>query len=248
MVIDKNGNEDIPRYLIYDIVIFEGNRIGELEFYPKRLTAIDVEIIRPRIDAMKEGRIIKEVEPFSVRAKSFFDISQSEYLLSDRFSSKLAHEPDGLVFQPSIDAYKFGKTPNVLKWKPLSMNSVDFLLQVVPETRAGYASQFVGNLMVQNRKELVKFGEIKCTRAVKALNGRIIECSFENNQWVLMRERTDKSFPNGYETAKAVFNSIRDPITKDNLLRYINHYAWKDPMPPPMFVPPIKKSKVGNHF
>ena len=46
------------------------------------------------------------------------------------------------------------------------------------------------------------FAQIRITKELKALNNKIIECTFDNNQWVFMRERTDKSYPNGYETAK----------------------------------------------
>jgi hypothetical protein len=52
---------------------------------------------------MKEGRIDKSSEPFSVRLKQFWDITQAGSLLSDKFSKMLSHEPDGLIFQPSID-------------------------------------------------------------------------------------------------------------------------------------------------
>lgn len=39
------------------------------------------------------------------------------------------------------------------------------------------------------------------TKALRDLDKKIIECKYENNQWVFMRERTDKSFPNAYKTA-----------------------------------------------
>lgn len=45
------------------------------------------------------------------------------------------------------------------------------------------------------------FAKIKYTKFLKDLDGKIIECKFENNSWVYMRERTDKSFPNSYNTA-----------------------------------------------
>ena len=44
-------------------------------------------------------------------------------------------------------------------------------------------------------------GEILYTKDIKELDNKIIECKYENNQWVFMRERTDKSFPNSYNTA-----------------------------------------------
>lgn len=46
---------------------------------------------------------------------------------------------------------------------------------------------------------------IKYTKMLKDMDDKIIECKFENNRWVFMRERTDKSFPNSYATAKGIF-------------------------------------------
>ena len=43
------------------------------------------------------------------------------------------------------------------------------------------------------------------TKALKHLDNKIIECKWENNQWVFMRERTDKSFPNAFKTAIGMF-------------------------------------------
>eukprot|EP00069_Balaena_mysticetus_P004784 bmy_17639T0 len=37
-----------------------------------------------------------------------------------------------------------------------------------------------------------------------------------------MRQRTDKSFPNAYNTAMAVCNSISNPVTKEMLFEFIN--------------------------
>lgn len=45
------------------------------------------------------------------------------------------------------------------------------------------------------------FAHIKYSKNLKELNNKIIECRFENNQWIYMRERTDKSYPNSYTTA-----------------------------------------------
>lgn len=46
------------------------------------------------------------------------------------------------------------------------------------------------------------FAAMKYTSQLKDLDNKIVECKFENNQWKYMRERTDKSFPNSYTTAK----------------------------------------------
>ena len=79
------------------------------------------------------------------------------------------------------------------------------------------------------------------TKELKQLNNKIIECKFDmqTNRWVLMRERTDKSFPNAYSTAEAVMKSITEPVTEQILLSFIDqnrqnrHDAHNDFRPPP---------------
>lgn len=48
---------------------------------------------------------------------------------------------------------------------------------------------------------------MKVTKEIKDLNNKIIECTMENNQWVYMRERADKSYPNSYNTAMGMLTS-----------------------------------------
>lgn len=97
---------------------------------------------------------------------------------------------------------------------------------------------------------------MKWTKAIKDLTNKIVECKFENGEWIFMRERTDKSFPNSLNTANgryqsalllnklvhlcceisAVCETIRNPITKEKLLGYIEAHRFVDDseaMPPP---------------
>ncbi|KAJ9574877.1 hypothetical protein L9F63_007940, partial [Diploptera punctata] len=235
MVIDKVNGLDIPRYLAYDIIKFEDCDVGKLEFYPVRLSCIDKEIVQPRHQAMKEGLIDKATEPFSVRLKQFWDITQAASLLSEKFSRMLSHEPDGLIFQPSKDHYVAGRCSEVLKWKPLSHNSVDFKLKIVTEEGDGLLRTKIGYLYVGGKDQ--PFAQMRYTSALKDLDNKIIECKFQDKQWIFMRERTDKSFPNSQNTALAVCNSILYPTTKEKLLNFIDQHRWtqndQDLMPPP---------------
>lgn len=45
MIIDKVDGQNIPRYLVYDVVAFEGFDIGKQPFYPNRLMLIEVSCI-----------------------------------------------------------------------------------------------------------------------------------------------------------------------------------------------------------
>ena len=46
------------------------------------------------------------------------------------------------------------------------------------------------------------------TKELKQYDNKIIECKFENNSWVFMRQRTDKSFPNAYNTALGEYDRL----------------------------------------
>lgn len=94
---------DIPRYLAYDIIYFEETDISKQPFYPDRLGCIQNEVINPRILGMEKGYINRAAEPFSVRKKEFWHVTQAASLLGEKFARTLSHEPDGLVFQPSKD-------------------------------------------------------------------------------------------------------------------------------------------------
>ncbi|XP_075213048.1 RNA guanylyltransferase and 5'-phosphatase mRNA capping enzyme [Lycorma delicatula] len=235
MVIDRHEGKDIPRYLVYDVIQCDGIDMSNNRFHPVRLTCIEIDIIKPRTKAMFEGLINKSSEPFSVRAKQFYPVEMAGSLLSEKFSRQLSHEPDGLIFQPTLDPYKAGQCAEVLKWKPASHNSVDFRLKIVREEGTGILPKTVGHLYVGGLSK--PFAVMKVNSTLKELNNKIIECRFENNSWVFMRERTDKSFPNSYNTASAVCLSIQNPVTKEHLLSVIDQYRYRDDdsfmMPPP---------------
>ncbi|TRY59183.1 hypothetical protein DNTS_032428 [Danionella cerebrum] len=243
MIIDKVNGQPVPRYLIYDIIKFNGQPVGQCDFN-RRLLCIEKEIISPRFEKMKLGQIDKAKEPFSVRHKQFFDIHVARKLLEGSFTSQVSHEVDGLIFQP-IGKYKPGRCDEILKWKPPSHNSVDFRLKITKVGGEGLIPQMVGLLFVGSYD--MPFAQMKITKELKQYDNKIIECTFVNNTWVFMRQRVDKSFPNSYDTAMAVCNSIQHPVTKEILLEFLDrcaqlhsrkHPADTELMPPP----PAKRS------
>lgn len=245
MVIDTNPKtgEKTPRYLIYDAVQIQGRDIIN-DTFQMRYERIMTDIICPRNAAIEKGLLNKQKEPFSVRRKDFWDANEhyTQKLLSESFQSKLCHEPDGLVFQPECDPYVPGRCDLVLKWKPPSHNSVDFKLKIVKKGGVGLLPTTEGDLYVGGLD--APFSTIKPTKGLKEYNNKIIECKYENNKWVFMRERTDKSFPNSYTTAMAVCNSISNPVTEADLLKFIHAQGYKkadkELMPPP----PAKRPRM----
>ncbi|XP_034946350.1 mRNA-capping enzyme-like isoform X2 [Chelonus insularis] len=134
MVIDEVSDTKYPRYLVFDIIMCDGKDVSTDLFFVERYAIIEKEIIGGRTRAFKESRIRRDQEPFSIRQKQFWDITQVNSLLGEKFVKQLGHDPDGLIFQPSKEPYIPGPAATVLKWKPLSLNSVDFMLKIVVES------------------------------------------------------------------------------------------------------------------
>lgn len=236
MVIDTELNgKRIPRYLVYDVIMYDGKVTSKLPFHPDRYETIEKCVMGGRHRALREGRLQKEKEPFAVRLKAFWDVTMAGSLLREKFAKQLSHEPDGLIFQPSDDPYCPGVSIHVLKWKPLSMNSVDFRLEIGVESGKGILQSKIGYLYVGGLNR--PYGTMKVTKEIKNLHNAIIECKVENGKWVFMRERRDKSFPNSLSTANSVKKSLRRPVAMEQLLSFINKNVTlkKDAklMPPP---------------
>lgn len=226
MIIDQVNEKPVPRYLIYDIVKYEGLDTGATEFNT-RLLCIDKELIHPRHEKMKMGQIDKSLEPFSVRLKPFWDLAKAKELVDGKFAAQVSHETDGLIFQPVPDPYKGGRCHDMLKWKPPSLNSVDFKMKIVKFTAEGMLPQTKGLLYVGGFDQA--FAEMKVNKELKELDNKIIECYWDakKNTWKFMRQRTDKSFPNAYTTAMGVIESIKKPVTKEILYDFLDKHRWR---------------------
>ncbi|KAK3858414.1 hypothetical protein Pcinc_035397 [Petrolisthes cinctipes] len=239
---DKKTGMKTPRYLIYDAIRIQSRDVMKDSFH-MRYERIVTDIISPRNAAIEKGLLNKTKETFGVRRKDFWDatVHMTHKLLSPSFLSQLRHEPDGLIFQPEYDAYTAGKCDQVLKWKPPSHNSVDFKLKITKNKGEGILTQTIGELYVGGFDR--PFALMKVKKGLKEYNNKIIECKFENNEWTFMRERTDKSFPNSYNTALAVCNSIKNPVTQDILLKFMESVGYKKPDKDLMPPPPPKRQK-----
>lgn len=225
MVVDVVDHVPYPRYLAYDIIKIEKIDVGGTDF-DRRALCINREIIGPREQAKKEGRIDRTLESFSVRFKEFWELQHTHTLFTERFQCKLGHEVDGLIFQPVPDAYKPGQAPDVLKWKPHTHNSIDFRLKIVRENQLGMLPETFALLFAGRHSQ--PFDKVKATKEFREHDNKIVECTwdYDRRTWKFMRERTDKSFPNSIDTAWAVFETIKNPLTKEHLLNFIQHYRW----------------------
>ncbi|KHN80906.1 mRNA-capping enzyme [Toxocara canis] len=181
IIIDKVPGEDgrikeTPRMLIYDIIKYEGINVGDCDF-TTRLLCIQKELIGPRIEALKTGRIRRENEPMSIRAKEFWGLDAVRKLFEDKFTRNVGHEIDGLIFQPVKEPYRAGRCDTLLKWKPPSHNSIDFKLQIRRVCKEGELPEHIGFLYVQHESR--PMGEMKATKKLLPYDGKIIECTLQ---------------------------------------------------------------------
>ena len=181
--------------------------------------------------------------PFKMKMKQMW----KPYGLRELFERVIplqGHENDGLIFTPVHDPYQSGTCHRLLKWKPSDMNSVDFLiingneLHIATQGRTHFYKEFEP---LEDEK-LIKFVEecdgvkSKCTKSIsvkskstksisksdieRCLNGKIAEFRLDliGDKWKFMRLRGDKRLPNDSKTVEKVLHSIRDNVSKENLM------------------------------
>ncbi|XP_076912984.1 uncharacterized protein LOC143571445 [Bidens hawaiensis] len=227
MVVDTDPTTHTQerRYLIYDLIAINKRSLVDHPF-SDRWKILENDVIKPRnIERERLGKSRNpyyryDLELFRVRRKDFYILSAVSKLLKV-FIPKLSHASDGLIFQGWDDPYVPHTHEGLLKWKYPEMNSVDFLLEVGNDNRPMLFVNERGRKKTMDRSRVV-FRDPSVD--VYSLSGKIIECSWDSEEdaWVYMRMRPDKSTPNEFITFKKVIRSIKDNITEEVVLDEIN--------------------------
>ncbi|XP_021897339.1 mRNA-capping enzyme isoform X2 [Carica papaya] len=225
MIIDTlpDSQKQERRYLIYDLMAINQVSVIERPFC-ERWKMLEKEVIEPRnyerhhIFQSRNPHYRYDLEPFRVRRKDFWPLSTVIKLLRE-FIPKLSHDADGLIFQGWDDPYVPRTHEGLLKWKYPEMNSVDFLFEMDADDRQMLILHERGKRKLMEGNTVV----FRDGSDPASYSGKIIECSWDSDEqvWVCMRIRTDKSTPNDFNTYKKVMRSIRDNITEDVLLNEI---------------------------
>lgn len=241
-------NDSLPdgtkrlRYLVFDCVVLDGEplmsrpldkRIGRyFEFVDKPLKQF-------------YARHAEDAKTFTFEVR--FKAMDKPYALEEMFNHKLPNLPhgnDGLVFTCKGTTYISGTDEHILKWKPAHENSIDFKLllgefPVVKYEDGSVAEDFDakpefslhvfegGNKYRWFAQLTITDEEWECMKRLEQqLDGRIVECyKDEYDRWHYKAEadgkprfRDDKSTANHISTVEKVLESIRDGVTKEDLL------------------------------
>ncbi|KAK2706182.1 hypothetical protein QYM36_016277 [Artemia franciscana] len=107
---------EIYNFLIYDIISYNGDNVGE-QFFWERLDFIQKRIMDPREEAKRNKLIIKGKESFGIRKKEYFQLRKKEKVFKGgSFIRQVAHDTDGLIFQP-VDEMT-NSTKNICELRP----------------------------------------------------------------------------------------------------------------------------------
>lgn len=241
MVVDDHPETGIKRrrYLVYDLLVLQGTSTVKWPFQ-KRLSAASTEVVEARDTdrAAAHQPHFYDKEAFSIRLKGFYHMTEVEKVLA--LIPTLAHESDGLIFQPAQDGYKPATCEELLKWKFASMNSVDFLLKrpKAHEPLKLHLMHPSGKDKPPLMKPLDEDFVLPEGSDVSEFANRVIECTWEpdvgeKGAWKYMRHRLDKETPNAFRVYQKVMQSIEDNITAEDVVDFVKLPPNLPPQQPP---------------
>ena len=206
-------------FLIFDIVIFEDFFLGE-NTWDTRMDYVSKGVIAFRQKWMEREPAWFQNEDFGVSPKPQWKLTDLDQL--ERYvQTNVHHETDGIIFTPLSMPYIYGQCPDILKWKPINMNSVDF----IGMWHGGHL--YLGVRLTHKQNDEYEDIPISILTGnypdgyLASLDAQIIECAYDeaSGAWFPMRKRTDKTTPNAYyPTFVGVWQSIEDNITVPGLL------------------------------
>ncbi|CAF1615293.1 unnamed protein product [Rotaria magnacalcarata] len=212
-IIDNADGSNEPSFWINDIITYNGQNVSKKTF-PQRLTLIFQSIVNIRNKAIGNGHIKKATQPFSIRNKYFFGLSEVNNLLSRNFIETIPHEIDGLLFLPEKDAYKSGECLRVLKWK--ENETIEFRLKItVNSSKISGLPEKNADLFLNHEND--PYATMRYLPNLEQYDNKIISCSYKDSQWHFHRLRDDRPCPNSKQTAKSVIDAVKRPVTRETL-------------------------------
>ncbi|KAJ6249682.1 mRNA-capping enzyme [Anaeramoeba flamelloides] len=167
----------------------------------------------------KMSKTDQKSEPFGIRFKDMYALKHTKKIL-ESFIQSLNHFVEGLVFTSLPQSYSSELVGNVLKWKPIYLNTVVFMLR----DHSGTENLTVGLFLLKDEQEKqvaeISFENLKSK--YKYLN-RFVECQYNllSKKWKIIRSRKGKNHPQNYETFLKIQKSIDHYVSNSELVSFI---------------------------
>ncbi|KAI1810753.1 mRNA capping enzyme [Poronia punctata] len=244
MDVHSDGRRE-PRYVVFDCLVLDSQVLMSREL-GKRLGYFQEQVFKPYRHLLETYPDERFHQPFFVDQKAMQLAYGIEMMFKEVIPS-LRHGNDGLIFTCLRSEYKPGTDPHILKWKDADENTVDFVwklsfptvhpneLDGIPATAEGPFIDYDATPSVQLLAHHgggwpdgyryyadlhLEDGEWEELKALgDPLDERVVEVHMDGQKrWRFYRFRDDKSEGNHISVVNSVIESIRDGVTKDDLI------------------------------
>ncbi|CAO3686305.1 unnamed protein product [Rhizopus stolonifer] len=259
------------RYLIFDLMVINGSTITQRSFNT-RLGMLQQDVIQPFHSNLRNVTDATKLPPFTVELKKM-ERSYGLHLVFEQIP-KLKHKSDGIIWTPVKYPYTSGACEKLLKWKPPELNTVDFRIAArwSKEHKPIYSVEVLSHGVTYKFYDHFQPEPALATEWKSHLpDGRIAEFRYDSEWevtiveqgyapivrkggWRFVRFRDDKGIANDEDAVRRTLNSIRDGVTKEQLLAGMEKVraAWKArekglPMPSLSSSKPSSDSTQSSH-
>ncbi|KNC37820.1 mRNA capping enzyme [Plasmodium falciparum RAJ116] len=157
--------------------------------------------------------IHEEEIPFEIYLKDFYPIEKICELI--KIMKKLPHYSDGIIFTPLHSPYITGNFYQLLKWKPLNLNTVDFGIETIYD-EYNIPSKFelfisINGVRTSYKCYLAEYGDVYKEFAIMfpKISSQFVKVKMVENKkveggWIAQKIRFDKNIPNDISTLNKV--------------------------------------------
>ncbi|KAI0393965.1 mRNA capping enzyme [Xylariaceae sp. FL0594] len=234
-----------PRYLVFDCLALDSVVLMNREL-GKRLGYFQEQVFKPYRQLLEAYPDERQHQPFLVDQKSM-QLAYGIEMMFKEVIRNLRHGNDGLIFTCLRSEYKPGTDPHILKWKDAEENTVDFVWKFIlptvepdehDRTELGLTEPYVDWYAKPRVQLLAHHGggwpdgyryyadlhledsEWEILKSLgDPLDERVVEVYMDHKKrWRFYRFRDDKPEGNHISVVSSVIDSIRDGVTKDELI------------------------------
>ncbi|KDE04915.1 hypothetical protein, variant [Microbotryum lychnidis-dioicae p1A1 Lamole] len=245
LVIDvEPARGEVLRLLLFDCLVIDSENLMHKPLH-KRYGRLKAYIMEPYDKLLMAHPEACEYLPFEVRLKPQ-ELSYGIEAVFREHVPKLLHGNDGLIFTSAEAVYTPGTDPKILKWKPPSENSIDFVLQLKFPARKDndhepdYTAKPIFMLLMNHGHEGSFYFDTmsvdddtweRWKASGEQYDDRVVEVvwDFERQTWRLLRFRDDKLEGNYKTVVSSIIKSIQHGVEEERLVGHAPRIkaAWK---------------------
>jgi hypothetical protein len=213
---DFNEADEKKRFVF---IIHDATRVNGVDITRKgileRMTFVKEEVMSNK--AIAQRTIQTNREPFDIDVAEYKKIQDTEEIISRVNQGEYNFPFRSLVFHPKREGYISGNCSKILQWEMSHDQEFTFLLKIEKESGTEVGRLYVGGPKLQ----FILHDTVELTEELKQANNCIIEMKYVDHQWKFLRIREDRKHPNGIRALTEKMESLKNPVTTEMLLSYI---------------------------